>query len=331
MRAGGGSLRFGFERLRPASQRWRTLREDEKFHIRIIPRDRVKLAVSPFDLSCGRIAVSGPGLSCTLESVAVANCQTQDCGLNALHDHIEAMALTDSKEDREHLTVARYARVAGVAMLLSIVFGVLGEMVLPGTIVVGRDPAATAANILGHPTLFRLSFAAYLVEAICDVALCVFFYILLRPVDRRLALLSAFFGIASMITYAVAQSSFFASSLVLGDAPGMSAFNSDQRNALAYLAIRISSTIAWLFLCLYGIASMIRGHLIARSTYIPKVLGVLFIIGGACFFLRSATYLLAPKYSSPVLLIPMACAGISMMAWLLLRGIDPARIPASRP
>jgi len=201
-------------------------------------------------------------------------------------------------------------------------------MVLPGRIVVGRDAAATAANILGHPTLFRLSFAAYLVEAVCDIALCVFFYILLKPVDRHLALLSAFFGIASMVIYAVAQSSFFVSSLVLGDSPGMGTFTSDQRNALAYLAIRISGTIAWLFLCLYGIASMIRGYLIARSTYLPKILGILFIIGGACFFLRSATYLLAPEYSSPVLLIPMAFAGIPMMSWLLFRGVDPARIRA---
>jgi hypothetical protein len=236
------------------------------------------------------------------------------------------MAASIPAEDRDSLIVSRYARIAGVAMLLSIVFGLLGEMILPDRIVVARDPAATAANILGNPTLFRLSFAAYLVEALCDVALCVFFYILLKPVDKRLALLSAFFGIASMVMYAVGQSSFFASYLVLGDSPGMTSFSTDQRNALAYLALRIAGAIGWLFLCLYGIASMIRGYLIARSGYLPKLLGVLFIIGGACFFLRSATYLLAPKYSSPILLLPMALAGIPTMLWLLFRGIDPARV-----
>jgi len=236
------------------------------------------------------------------------------------------MAASIPAEDRDGLIVSRYARIAGVAMLLSIVFGLLGEMILPNRIVVARDPAATAANILGNPMLFRLTFAAYLVEALCDVALCVFFYILLEPVDKRLALLSAFFGIASMVMYAVGQSSFFASYLVLGDSPGMTSFSTDQRNALAYLALRIAGTIGWLFLCLYGIASMIRGYLIARSGYLPKLLGILFIIGGACFFLRSATYLLAPKYSSPILLLPMALAGIPTMLWLLFRGIDPARV-----
>src|SRR6185503_16312753 len=156
-------------------------------------------------------------------------------------------------------TLQRYARAAGVAMLLSIVFGFLGEMYLPGKIIVSGNAAATAANITGHPTLFRLTFASYLVEGICDVTLCVFFYILLRPVDRNLALLSAFFGIVSMVTFAVAQGSFFASSLIVRDTAGMNAFTADQRNALAMLGVRFAGMLAALFLCMYGIASMLRG------------------------------------------------------------------------
>jgi len=236
------------------------------------------------------------------------------------------MTAAPSTDSHEGVTVSRYARIAGIAMLLSIVFGFLGELYLPGKIVVRQDAAATAANIVGNPTLFRLTFAAYLVEGICDIVLCVVFYILLRPVNRNLALLSAFFGIASMVIYAVSESSFFAASLVLGDSSGMGTFTAGQRSALAYLAMRISGTIAWLFLCLYGIASMLRGYLIARSAYLPKFLGVLLIIGGAGFFLRSARYLLAPKLSSPYLLMPMALAGIPLMGWLLIRGIDPARV-----
>jgi hypothetical protein len=228
-------------------------------------------------------------------------------------------------------TLQRYARAAGVAMLLSIIFGLLGEMYLPGKIIVSGNAAATAANITGNPTLFRLMFASYLVEGFCDVALCVFFYILLKPVDRNLALLSAFFGIVSMVTFAIAQSSSFAASLVLRDIGGMSAFTLEQRQALALLGMRIAGMIAWLFVCMYGTASMIRGYLIMRSQYLPKVLGILLMIGGAGFFLRSATYLLAPAYSSPLLLIPMAFAGIPMTIWLLARGIDPRRVhtPAS--
>jgi hypothetical protein len=220
-------------------------------------------------------------------------------------------------------TLQRYSRVAGIAMLLSIVFGALGEAYLPGKIIVSGDAAATAANIVNHPMLFRASFAAYMVEGICDVLLCVVFYILLEPVDRNLALISAFFGIASMITFAVAESAFFASSLIVRDAAGMGTFTTEQRNALAYLSLRISTMIAALFLILYGTATMLRGWLMARSGYFPKWIGVLMMIGGAGFFLRTTTYILAPSLSSPVMLMPLALGAIPLMLWLLIKGIRP--------
>jgi hypothetical protein len=218
-------------------------------------------------------------------------------------------------------TLQRYARAAGVAMLLSIVFGALGEAYLPGKLVVNGNAAATAANIIGHPTLFRLTFASYLVEGICDVLLAGLFYVLLKPVDRNLALIAAFFGIASMVTFAIAESAFFGSSFLLRETGGMTAFTAEQRSALALLATRLGSMIATLFIILYGIATMIRGYLVARSGYFPKVLGILLMIGGAGFFLRTATYLLAPSLSSTYMLIPMALGGIPMMVYLLVKGV----------
>ena len=217
--------------------------------------------------------------------------------------------------------LTRYARVAGVAMLLSIVFGGLGEAFLPGKIIVGGDAAATAANVLAHPTLFRLTFASYLVEGICDILLSVVFYILLKPVDRNLALIAAFFGVVSMVTFAVSEGAFYSASLVARDTGGMAAFTAEQRNALAYLATRISATMAGLFLIMYGIATAIRGYLMTRSGYFPKVIGILMMIGGGGFILRTITMLLAPSLSSPILLIPMAFGGIPLMLWMLYAGL----------
>jgi hypothetical protein len=224
-------------------------------------------------------------------------------------------------------TVQRYARYAGIAMLLSIVFGALGEAYLPGKIIVSGDATRTAANIVEHPTLFRMVFATYLVEGFCDIALCLFWYVVLKPVNRNIALLSAFVGIVSMITFAVAESCYFASSLIVKDTAGMSAFTVEQRNALALLSMRISSMIASLFLGFYGTATMLRGFLIMRSGYVPRVLGVLLMIGGAGFFLNCAAYILAPAYNSYLLLLPMAVAGIPTTFWLLFRGVDRLRVP----
>jgi hypothetical protein len=223
----------------------------------------------------------------------------------------------------------RLARFTGVAMLLSIVFGALGEAYLPGLIIVSGDPAATAANIAAHPMLVRLTFASYLVEGFCDIVLCVLWYLLLRPVNRNLALISAFIGVVSMITFAIAQSSFWASSLILRDAGTQAAFSVEQQQALAFVALRIATMIASLFLCFYGTASVIRGYLIMRSGFLPKPLGVLLMIAGTGFCLRSATYILAPQYGSGWMLVPMAFAGIPLMLWLLIKGVDRKRLIAT--
>jgi len=58
-----------------------------------------------------------------------------------------------------------------------------------------------------------------------------------------------------------------------------------------------------------------------RSEYFPRVFGVLFMIGGAGFFLSTTTFILAPSYGSDLILLPMAAAVIPFMLWLLIRGV----------
>lgn len=91
-------------------------------------------------------------------------------------------------------SVQTYARVAGVLLLLSLVAGGFGEFYVPSKLIVSADAAATARNIIASASMFRMGFAGYLVEAMCDIALTLILYVLLRPVHEDLALLAAFFG-----------------------------------------------------------------------------------------------------------------------------------------
>ncbi len=93
------------------------------------------------------------------------------------------------------MTVQTYARIAGVLFLLSFVAGGFGEAYVPSKLIVSGDATATANNIHALGSLFRWGFAGYLVEATCDIALTLIFYVLLRPVRKDLALLAAFFGL----------------------------------------------------------------------------------------------------------------------------------------
>ena len=237
-----------------------------------------------------------------------------------------------ASDDRQgaRSSVQTYARMAGLLLLVSIVAGGFGEGYAPGLLIHGDDAAATVAALKAQEPLFRLSFAAYLVEAACDITIALIFYILLSPVSRGLALLSAFFGIISTATYAFCQLFYFAlPHLLVSDADYLTTFTPAQIAALTLLSMKFFSYGAGLFLAFYGLGWIIRGWLMIRSGYLPSLLGVLMIIGGLGFVARTLTGVLAPHLASPIMLFLMAPGGVLLSLWLMVRGVNQAKWDAS--
>ena len=220
------------------------------------------------------------------------------------------------------IPVRTYARTAGVLFLLTIVAGGFGELYVPSKLIVSADATATANNIHAFDSLFRLGFAVYLVEAVCDIALALIFYVLLRPVHKYLALLAAFFGLVSTALFGVAELFYFAASLILGGAAYLKTFSPDQLNSLALLSLKLYGRAGGIFMVFYGIASLLRGYLIFRSGYLPKFLGVLLALAGLGFVTNNFALVLAPAYASSILLLPMFLAAVSLTVWFLVKGVD---------
>jgi hypothetical protein len=218
--------------------------------------------------------------------------------------------------------VQTYARIAGVLFLLSIVAGFFGEVYVPSKLIVPTDAAATAKNLNTFGSLFRMGFAIYLVEAVCDVSLTLILYVLLRPVRRELALLAAFFGLVSTALFGVAELFYFTASLILGGANYLKTFSPDQLNTLALLSLKVYAYGGGIFMVFYGVASVVRGYLIFRSDYLPKILGVLLALAGVGFITKNFALVLVPAYASDGLLLPMFLAGVSLTVWLLVKGVD---------
>lgn len=216
----------------------------------------------------------------------------------------------------------RYARMAGLLLLISLVFGGFGEMYVPDKLTVWTDPTATASNIVASNGLFRLGFASYLVEAVCDVVLAWGFYILLRPVRPNVALLTAFLGLVSTALYAVAETFYFVPTLLLGRGDYLTVFTHEQLSAVALLSLKLFGNVGGIFLVFYGVASLLRGYLIAQSRYLPRTLGVLLVLGGVGFIVQDILIVMVPARSSGYLLLPMIVAMLSLMLWLLVKGID---------
>ncbi|HKY97569.1 MAG TPA: DUF4386 domain-containing protein [Gemmatimonadaceae bacterium] len=219
--------------------------------------------------------------------------------------------------------VQKYARFAGLLFLISIAGGWLGELYIPSQLIVTGDATETAANIRESALLLRIGFATYLIEAICDITLAWALYVLLKPVDKNLALLAAFFGLVSTATFAGMEHFYFASLYPQSGAEYLKTFTPAQLDSLSLLMLKLYG--GGLFMAFYGLATGIRGYLIYRSKFLPAWLGVIMMIAGSGFILKNFTLVLVPDYSSDFFLLPTFLTAVSMAFWLLIKGVDVAK------
>lgn len=214
------------------------------------------------------------------------------------------------------------ARLAGALFLLTMVLGGYAGSIA-GRLVVSGDAAATAGNILGQEPLFRLGYAVYLVEMACQVAMTMVFYDLLRPVSRSLSLLSAVFGLVGCIIKTLSRLFFISPFLLLGGSHYLGVFSTEQLQALAYLFLRLNHQAETIAMVFFGFSTLVQGYLIYRSGFLPRIFGVLSVVGG----LGWLTYLyepLAVRLLTGILAVAILGA-LSLVVWLLVVGVNEQR------
>ena len=214
------------------------------------------------------------------------------------------------------------ARIAGVFYLLEMLTGGFAILFVGGRLFVSGDAAATATNILAHLSLFQLGFAANLIQFACYVAVTGLFYDLLRPVNKGLSLLAAFFSLVGCTIGAVSCLFYFAPVVILGGAQYLNVFKVEQLQALALMFLKLYGQCFNISFVFFGFYCLLIGYLIFRSTFLPRILGA----GMAFAGLGWLTFL------SPALahhLVPYILAAgigeISLTLWLLVAGVNAER------
>ena len=214
------------------------------------------------------------------------------------------------------------ARIAGVFYLLEMLTGGFAILFVGGRLFVSGDAAATATNILAHLSLFQLGFAANLIQFACYVAVTGLFYDLLRPVNKGLSLLAAFFSLVGCTIGAVSCLFYFAPVVILGGAQYLNVFKVERLQALALMFLKLYGQCFNISFVFFGFYCLLIGYLIFRSTFLPRILGA----GMAFAGLGWLTFL------SPALahhLVPYILAAgigeISLTLWLLVAGVNAQR------
>ena len=216
------------------------------------------------------------------------------------------------------------ARIAGAFYLLTILARMFVEIFVRNRLVVSDDAAATATNILAHESLWRWGFAGDIISFASYIALAALLYDLFKPVNPSLSLVAAFFGLAASVVQAMSSLFHIAPLFLLGSAPYLRVFTVEQLQALALVFLKLRAAAYHnIGLVFFGLYLLLVGILILRSTFLPRILGVLMVLAGVSYVL----FLSPPLVSSlqPYILIFPAVGQISLTLWLLAVGVNEQR------
>jgi Domain of unknown function (DUF4386) len=215
------------------------------------------------------------------------------------------------------------ARTAGALWLTVILVSVVA--VIAGTsLSLSGDQGTMAANALAAASKIRLTFILFFFGKVCYLGVTVLLYELLKPVNKSVALFGAFCGLAGLLTGGAGHYSLLTALSLLEESRRATEPLASQLAGSAKILLgtapRFSGEDVW-----FGFQILSVGYLIVRSYFIPRAIGVLLVLGGACFLITSVTNFVSPALGDRVgpLLLPVVLPGEGALAlWLLFRGVN---------
>jgi hypothetical protein len=193
-------------------------------------------------------------------------------------------------------------------------FGVLQALVVPA------DAAATVNNIIASEGLFRSGIAAFLIVIMLDVVVAWALYVLLRPVNRTLALLVGWLRLVFAAVFAMALVNLLDVAQLLGGAE-RSTLQPEQLHAQVMSSIS-SFDSGWvgIGLAIFGLHLLGLGFLLFRSAHFPRFLGVLVVVAGGGYLADSFTRILVPDFAFTFSLFTFVGEAL-LIFWLFWRAI----------
>jgi hypothetical protein len=214
------------------------------------------------------------------------------------------------------------ARIAGVFYLIFILTTVLATTIRDKFIVSG-DAIVTANNIVASQGLFRAGIVIELVSAMFFVLAAWALFVLLKPVNKNLALLFLILNLGGVAVECLNVLNLYAALQFLSGANYLTAFQTGQLQAMAMSFLNLYTNGFLITQIFFSVWLLPLGYLIYKSHFLPKFLGLLLILdffGNMSWFLQG---FLLPDNS--ILAYPgnaiSFIAEISLTVWLLVMAI----------
>src|SRR2546423_9472239 len=219
----------------------------------------------------------------------------------------------------------RLARITGVLYLLVGIFGGFAQGFVYPKIYVAGDAAATAANLVANAGLVRLGVVADFFDNTIWVFLALILYRLLKDVNKSVAnAMVVLVAIGAGITLLNAVFEFEGLRVATG-VVNLAGFGAAGSNALALLLIDAQHYGLLIASIFFGLWLVPLGYLAYKSGWFPKALGVVLIVGGACYLVDVLAAFLVPDIGKAIHgydTIPSIIAEVWTLGYLLVIGVN---------
>jgi hypothetical protein len=225
----------------------------------------------------------------------------------------------------------RTARIAGLFWLLTAAAAGFSLIYVRPRMTVPGDPLATANNIIILESLFRAGIAAMVLSQVFALFFGLAIFRLFKDANKTLAtvfltslLVGAGLGVANSLNHIGAL-------LVLTNPDYMKAFAPDQLITLSMIFLRLNNSGIGLVEIFTGLYLFTLGLLIIKTGYLPRVFGILLMIGACAFPVNTFTKILIPQfYPAMITQITMllnAFGAPPTILWLLIKGAEKKEAP----
>lgn len=216
-----------------------------------------------------------------------------------------------------------YARVAGLAYLITIMLGIFSVNFVASDLIVPGNDATTVKNIIGNELLFRVGIASEILMYVLVILLSLALYVVLKSVNSNLALLALLWRLAEAVIGG-------ATTILSGLIPLMllhseEVFEAEQLQTLVGLFLDVRSAGLDIVLIFIGMGGTIFCYLFFKSKYIPRILAAWGIVTYLTMLTLSFASILLPNITETTKMFFYAPGGlfeIILGLWLLIKGVN---------
>ncbi|TGV00228.1 DUF4386 domain-containing protein [Flavivirga rizhaonensis] len=228
--------------------------------------------------------------------------------------------MTQISNNREtDISLGKAALIAGISLFVMVLTTPFAEFSIFPKLIDSENATKTAENIINNKHLFSVAIFLILLTLIADIVASWALYIFLKPVNKSLSLLTAWFRLIYTAMYFIALYNLLEILSIIKSIEYLKDTGIGQINDSILLQIKAFRVEGSFGLIIFGIYLILLGYLVYKANYIPKIFGVILIIAGLSWVIDKLSSFLFPEINTQFLFI-LTMSELIFMFWLLIKG-----------